>query len=328
MSLPATEWEYGTGELCLSDPASVTDIAPQTERWTAFGRATWQIAADHQLFAEYLYSRTRMTLKFTPTPASAFATIDSIPVLYPAGGPYYPTEYAALHGIDGPLDIAYRTLPLGPRTNLVTTEAHRLAIPPAGDAGARRAAVPVQHAVASRATLRAAMPGSASGCSTSSSRYLRAAMPKMRDTSSTVGQEIDLVRAYLAIVRLVSATPDLRNRVPAALADVRMPPMMLLPLIDHVIVHGLEPATGAGSIRIVARIGGGRLTLAIVDHGAGLVPDAEADGIAVIRQRLDALFRGDATLDLRRAGPRATEAVLELPLESRNSADDTYPSTG
>ena len=145
VSLPATEWEYGTGELCLSDPASVTDIAPQTERWTAFGRATWQIAADHQLFAEYLYSRTRMTLKFTPTPASAFATIDSIPVLYPAGGPYYPTEYAALHGIDGPLDIAYRTLPLGPRTNLVTTEAHRLAIGAQGTVGAWSYAAGYNH---------------------------------------------------------------------------------------------------------------------------------------------------------------------------------------
>ena len=62
-----------------------------------------------------------MTLAFTPTPVSNSTTIDGTPVLYPQGGPYYPTEYAAQHGIAGPLPIEYRTLPLGPRTNVVTT---------------------------------------------------------------------------------------------------------------------------------------------------------------------------------------------------------------
>jgi iron complex outermembrane receptor protein len=135
VSLPETDLGFVAGEMCLFDPASTAGLAPPTERWTAFGRATWQVAPDHQVYAEYLYARTRMTLSFTPTPASEFATIDSTPVLYPVNGPYYPAEYAAAHGITGPLNVYYRTLPLGPRTDIVTTTSQRLALGAQGTSG-------------------------------------------------------------------------------------------------------------------------------------------------------------------------------------------------
>ena len=147
--------------------------------------------------------------------------------------------------------------------------------------------------------------------------YLRAAMPAMRDTSSTVGQEVDLARAYLDIVRLrLGDRLRVAIDVPADVRDARMPPMMLLPLIDHAVVRGLEPATADGSIGIAARVAGGRLVLTVEDRGAGVVPETEGEGIAAIRQRLDALFPGSAKLELRRAGPQATEAVLDLPVET------------
>jgi LytS/YehU family sensor histidine kinase len=96
-----------------------------------------------------------------------------------------------------------------------------------------------------------------------------------------------------------------------------MPPMMLLPLIDHAVVRGLEPATGAGAIRIRTEVSGGRLRLTIVDSGVGFAPEGGGDGIAVIRERLEALYGGDARLDLHRADEHATRAVLDLPLEAR-----------
>ena len=101
-----------------------------------------------------------------------------------------------------------------------------------------------------------------------------------------------------------------------------MPPMMLLPLIDHAVVRGLERSSGDGTIGIVARVLGGRLRMSIVDSGAGIVPEPEGDGIRSIRQRLEALYGGDATLELHRRDDRATEAVLELPLEARERLDD------
>ena len=156
--------------------------------------------------------------------------------------------------------------------------------------------------------------------------YLRAAMPKMRDTSSTVGQEIDLVRASLAIVKVrLGDRLTYEIELPAALADVRMPPMLLLPLIDHVIVHGLEPATGAGSIRIRIGASNGRLLLTVTDSGAGFAPETRGGGIASIRERLAALYPTGAGLVLRSIEMGASEAVMEIPLE-RVAGDNQPPA--
>jgi hypothetical protein len=146
--------------------------------------------------------------------------------------------------------------------------------------------------------------------------YLRAAMPHMRDTSSTVAQEIELVRAYLGIVRLrLGERLAVRVDVPPEAGAMRMPPMMLLPLIDHAVVRGLEPSTAGGTISVRAVVNAGRLQLTIADSGAGFVSAPDGDGIAAIRERLDALYRGDATLDVRRRTGDPTVGVLYLPLE-------------
>jgi len=147
--------------------------------------------------------------------------------------------------------------------------------------------------------------------------YLRAAMPLMRDTSSTVAQEIELARAYLDIVRLrLGERLAVRIEVPPEAAPMRMPPMMLLPLIDHAVVRGLDPSTATGTLSVRAAVDAGRLRLTIADGGARFVPEADGDGIAAIRARLEALYRGEATLDLRR-GVEAMVAVLDLPLQQR-----------
>jgi len=148
--------------------------------------------------------------------------------------------------------------------------------------------------------------------------YLRAAMPLMRDTSSTVAREVELVRAYLDIVRLrLGECLVVRIEVPVEVAPMRMPPMMLLPLIDHVVVRGLEPSRTGGAISVRAAVDSGRLRLTIADSGAGFVPDVDGDAIAEIRARLEALYQGKASLDLRRREGDATVAVLDFPLQQR-----------
>jgi len=120
---------------CAFDSSSVTDIFPPAEQWTAIGRATWQFAPNHQLFAEYVYARNQMQLSVTPTPASFFTTIEFTPVLYPETGPYYPAAFAAANGLSGPLNLLYRTIPLGPRVDEVTTQSQRLVIGAQGTIG-------------------------------------------------------------------------------------------------------------------------------------------------------------------------------------------------
>jgi len=158
--------------------------------------------------------------------------------------------------------------------------------------------------------------------------YLRAAMPMMRGTSSTVAREVELARAYLDIVRApwgarLQVAIDVGDEARAA----SMPPMMLLPLVDHAVARGLAAATDAGAIAIAAEIRSGRLRMSVVDCGAGPAPDRAGQGIDALRQRLDALFGSAATLDFEPAGERATEAVLDLPLRAREYVDDDPETT-
>jgi len=146
--------------------------------------------------------------------------------------------------------------------------------------------------------------------------YLRAAMPRMRDTSSTVAQEIELVRAYLAIVRIrLDDRLDFHIDVPSAARDVRMPPMVLLPLVDHAVVHGLGPANSEGRLDVTASLQDGRLRLTLMDTGAGFVPESPGSAIADITMRLEALYGGKARLALVVNASQGTTAVLDLPLD-------------
>ena len=146
--------------------------------------------------------------------------------------------------------------------------------------------------------------------------YLRAAMPLMRDTSSTVAQEIELARTYLEIVRVRSGQRvSVRTQTLPDAAGVRMPPMMLLPLIDHAIGRGPQVPSASRRISMDAgSVAGRRLVVTVRDSGPGFVPDADQAGITAIRERLEALYGTDASLELRRDGDE-TLARLDLPLE-------------
>ena len=96
---------------------AVINLLPPVERTNVLGGATWQFNADHQLFAQYLYAYDRYVLirNFTPPPKLSIPPV--VRIVYPAGGPFYPTEFAAAHGISGDLNLYYRTFPLGPITD-------------------------------------------------------------------------------------------------------------------------------------------------------------------------------------------------------------------
>ena len=117
----------GTG-MCGHDPLSVVNLIPPSERTNVLGGATWQLDADNQLYAQYLYSSLRYELIRNQNAVSADFSAGGQKILYPAGGPYYPTEFAATHGISGDLDLYYRSVPLGPITNKTQINAQHLAM--------------------------------------------------------------------------------------------------------------------------------------------------------------------------------------------------------
>ena len=126
-----------------------------------------------------------------------------------------------------------------------------------------------------------------------------------------------MARAYLDIMRVrLGERLVFEIDVPDLARSARMPPMMLLPLIDHALVYGLEPGDGRGSIRIQTDVRAGRLRLQMTDSGAGFVPGAAVDGLASIAERLEALYGDDAVFELERMRDRGTQATLEIPYET------------
>jgi Histidine kinase len=148
--------------------------------------------------------------------------------------------------------------------------------------------------------------------------YLRAALPHLRESTSTLGQETDLVSAYLNIMRERPGEHlDFRVDVPDAVRATRVPPMLLLPLIDHVFACGRSPLAASGTVRITARNAAGKLRVEIADSGQGFDPESSrGNDLRVIRDRLHALYGNQGTLTFERSDSRGTRAVMEIPHES------------
>ncbi len=146
--------------------------------------------------------------------------------------------------------------------------------------------------------------------------YLRAALPQLRASSTTLGKEVRLVRAYLNILQMrLGARIDFTIDIPPALEQHTLPPNMLLCLVENAVKHGIEPAAAGGVIRIAADVVGNELVVTVTDSGRGLAaaaPGGQGVGLSNVRERLAALYgaRGRFMLDaVAQGGTRATLAV-------------------
>ena len=147
--------------------------------------------------------------------------------------------------------------------------------------------------------------------------YLRNALPKMRESISTVGQEIELVRAYLNILQMrMGRRLSFDISVPESLLAAPFPPLMLPSLVENAIKHGLEPQREGGSVIITALAQDGRLRLVVSDTGRGFGDTVGAGvGLENIRERLAGLYGETARLTLEANSPTGVIATIEVPLD-------------
>lgn len=147
--------------------------------------------------------------------------------------------------------------------------------------------------------------------------YLRAAVPRINDPATTLGQELELVRAYLDIMQM--RMPDRLQYsllADAAAARLRCPPMSLLALVENAVRHGIDPSEEGGRIDIDIQVENGRCRLVVADTGLGLRRDAAGGlgtGLAALRERLRLTFGAEASLSLGATEPHGVTAVLEFP---------------
>ncbi|HSN20148.1 MAG TPA: histidine kinase [Usitatibacter sp.] len=158
-------------------------------------------------------------------------------------------------------------------------------------------------------------PPAASRVLASLIRYLRAALPRMREASTDLGREIDMARAFLEIQQVrMGSRLEFSIDVPDDLKSRPFPPMMLISLVENAIKHGVDPCCECGSIAIRAREEGGRLRVSVADTGEGVVPQKGGGvGLANIRERLKALYGASAHLVLEENRPHGVVASIEVP---------------
>lgn len=147
--------------------------------------------------------------------------------------------------------------------------------------------------------------------------YLRATLSASRAQHTTLEQEFALLEAYLGLMSVrMGARLRFALDLPDALRKLELPPMLLQPLVENAIAHGVEPSVAGGHVQVTARAAGGGVELLVSDTGRGLDagPGKPGTGLGLsnVRERLHALYGERASLSLE-AAPQGAIARILLP---------------
>jgi LytS/YehU family sensor histidine kinase len=129
--------------------------------------------------------------------------------------------------------------------------------------------------------------------------YLRATLAAARRERNSLQDEFELLRNYLEVIA-IRMGPRLKFELalPPGIAAREVPPMLLQPLVENAVKHGLEPKVEGGTVRVGAREERGKLVLEVADTGVGQHAGTGAGvGLANVRERLVAAFAGAARVE-------------------------------
>ena len=151
--------------------------------------------------------------------------------------------------------------------------------------------------------------------------YLRSSFGGLRASDHRLGQELTLLEAYLRVLGLrMEERLSFHIDVPEELRQLPLPALLLQPLVENAIHHGLEPKIEGGEVTVWARAEKDRLKLQVQDNGLGLAAAAtqarpgKGSALANIRERLYERFGDDASLRLEERPEGGVVAHLDLPL--------------
>ncbi|HTY02934.1 MAG TPA: histidine kinase [Rhodocyclaceae bacterium] len=151
---------------------------------------------------------------------------------------------------------------------------------------------------------------------------LRTSLARTRRATVTLGEELDLLRAYLGIMAVrmggrldwhIDAAPDVLG--------AHLLPLLVQPLVENAIRHGLEPKAANGRLTIRCWRQGDTLHVEVNDNGLGFGDEIrEGTGLANVRQRLATLCGADAALSLASNSDGGVSAEIRLPFANHGPA--------
>ncbi|MGH9518575.1 MAG: sensor histidine kinase, partial [Terriglobales bacterium] len=146
--------------------------------------------------------------------------------------------------------------------------------------------------------------------------FLRATLERSGDAEISLDQEIELVRRYLAIeqVRLGERLQVLWRIAPEA-ARIRVPSLILQPLIENAIRHGITPSPAPGWIEVVGNVRGGTLAIEVANsRGTNFSARSSGLGLRHTRDRLEAHYGGQAGCDIHDRDSDRWRVRLNIPV--------------
>jgi two-component system, LytTR family, sensor kinase len=151
------------------------------------------------------------------------------------------------------------------------------------------------------------------------SEFLRRATEDSHRSQVTLAEEVEYLQRYLDIQKVrFGERLKVSVDIPSDLMRAQVPNLLLQPLVENAIKHGIAKRVAGGTVRVGGASSNGNLRLSIYNDGPSLPADWEATrvgvGIGNLRTRLQILHGSDSTLQLRRADPDGAEVVVTLPL--------------
>ena len=146
-------------------------------------------------------------------------------------------------------------------------------------------------------------------------RFLRASLAATRMSSTTLADEAELIASYLDVLQ-IRMGPRLRYAVdvPPDLHAFPVAPMLLQPVVENAIRHGLEPKVDGGSVRFSARRDGADVVIEISDSGVGFAPVTRGGvGLTNLRDRLRLIYGDRASLTVGENGGGGAAVALRVP---------------
>jgi LytS/YehU family sensor histidine kinase len=147
-------------------------------------------------------------------------------------------------------------------------------------------------------------------------RYLRTSLSRTLPEKTTLSQEISMIKAYLDIQKIrMDERLNYKIDVPNNLWQHTFPPMLLQPLVENAVKHGLEPKVEGGEIVISATQDNNLLKIEVADTGLGFSDfDKPGVGIANVRERLGLLFGEKGRLMIEENKPQGVRTIIEVPI--------------
>ena len=147
--------------------------------------------------------------------------------------------------------------------------------------------------------------------------FLRSSLVMARSETITLGQEIEVVKNYLDIFSIrMGERLKYSIDIPEELRTARIPPLLIQPLVENAIKHGLEPTVRGGMLHVQALRNEEQLKIIVSDSGRGVSETGSGNGIGLanIRKRLELAFGKQAQVVFEENIPTGIRVTVEIPL--------------